>query len=104
MARLLKCTFCGKSEKQVARLIAGARGHICDDCVGSCVTILAASPPEPLDGESVRASLRACDAAVEAARDLLQRRVDDLRTRPVSWEQIGKALGISRQAAWERFR
>jgi biotin operon repressor len=24
--------------------------------------------------------------------------------RQVSWEVIGKALGVSRQAAWERFR
>jgi|BarGraNGADG00312_2_1021985.scaffolds.fasta_scaffold46938_2 ClpX C4-type zinc finger len=104
MARLLRCSFCGKSETQVARLLAGAHGYICDDCVGSCVTILAASPPVPLDGDSVLASLPACDAAVDAARDVLQRRVDQLRTRQVSWEQIGKALGVSRQAAWERFR
>jgi ATP-dependent protease Clp ATPase subunit len=104
MARSLTCMFCGKSEKQVSRLLAGAHGHICDDCVGSCVTILAASPPVPLDGDSVLASLPACDAAVDAARAVLQRRVDELRTRQVSWEQIGKALGVSRQAAWERFR
>ena len=104
MGRLLKCSFCGKSEKQVARLIAGAHGHICDDCVGSCVAIMAATPPHPLDDDSVLASLPACNAAVDAARDVLQRRVDDLRTRQVSWEQIGKALGVSRQAAWERFR
>lgn len=104
MTRLLRCTFCGKTEKQVARLLAGAHGHICDDCVGSCVTILAASPPVPLDGDSVLASLPACDAAVDAARAVLQRRVDELRTRQVSWEQIGKALGVSRQGAWERFR
>jgi biotin operon repressor len=30
--------------------------------------------------------------------------VDQLRASQVSWEQIGKALGVSRQAAWERFR
>lgn len=29
--------------------------------------------------------------------------VEKLRGRSVSWSQIGSALGISRQAAWERF-
>jgi ATP-dependent Clp protease ATP-binding subunit ClpX len=29
--------------------------------------------------------------------------VEELRRRRLSWEAIGRALGISRQAAWERF-
>jgi ATP-dependent Clp protease ATP-binding subunit ClpX len=29
--------------------------------------------------------------------------VDELRKREVSWAKIGEALGMSRQAAWERF-
>ncbi|MEW9528270.1 ATP-dependent Clp protease ATP-binding subunit ClpX [Microbispora sp. NPDC049125] len=34
---LLKCTFCGKSQKQVKKLIAGPAGvYICDECVGLC--------------------------------------------------------------------
>ncbi len=34
---LLRCTFCGKSQKQVMRLIAGPGGvHICDECVELC--------------------------------------------------------------------
>ncbi|MCZ7461881.1 ATP-dependent Clp protease ATP-binding subunit ClpX [Streptomyces sp. WMMC940] len=33
----LKCSFCGKSQKQVRRLIAGPAGvHICDECVELC--------------------------------------------------------------------
>jgi AhpD family alkylhydroperoxidase len=34
---------------------------------------------------------------------VLQGHVDELRKRGVSWEKIGQALGVSRQAAWERF-
>jgi ATP-dependent Clp protease ATP-binding subunit ClpX len=34
---------------------------------------------------------------------VLQAQVDTLRKREVSWAEIGEALGISRQAAWERF-
>jgi biotin operon repressor len=38
-----------------------------------------------------------------AVRRDLRARVDLLRQRNVSWEAIGNALGVSRQAAWERF-
>jgi ATP-dependent Clp protease ATP-binding subunit ClpX len=30
---LLKCSFCGKSQKQVKRLIAGPGVYICDECI-----------------------------------------------------------------------
>ena len=33
----------------------------------------------------------------------VQEQVDVLRKREISWSRIGDALGISRQAAWERF-
>jgi biotin operon repressor len=34
---------------------------------------------------------------------VLQTQVETLRQRGISWEAIGGALGVSRQAAWERF-
>ncbi len=37
---LLKCTFCGKTQKQVRKLIAGGAVYICDECVGLCNEIL----------------------------------------------------------------
>jgi biotin operon repressor len=40
---------------------------------------------------------------VDSSRDVLQLQVEALRKRDVSWAAIGRALGISRQAAWERF-
>jgi ATP-dependent protease Clp ATPase subunit len=104
MVHVLTCSFCGKSEEQVSRLIAGAHAYICDDCVVSCNAILEASPPGEIGDDSVLASLAACDAAVDTAREHLQHRVDQLRASQMSWEVIGKALGVSRQAAWERFR
>jgi ATP-dependent Clp protease ATP-binding subunit ClpX len=36
----LRCSFCGRDENHVARLVAGAAAHICDDCIGTCVTVL----------------------------------------------------------------
>ena len=41
---LLKCSFCGKSEKEVARLIGGPNVYICGGCVGTCNKILEATP------------------------------------------------------------
>jgi ATP-dependent Clp protease ATP-binding subunit ClpX len=39
-ADLLKCSFCGKSQKQVAQLIAGPGVYICDECVDLCNDII----------------------------------------------------------------
>jgi ATP-dependent Clp protease ATP-binding subunit ClpX len=34
------CAFCGRGEKQVAHLIEGNEGFICNDCINNCVAIL----------------------------------------------------------------
>ena len=34
------CSFCGKTQKQVAKLIAGPGVFICNECVDLCVEIL----------------------------------------------------------------
>lgn len=39
-AELLKCNFCGKSQKQVRKLIAGPGVYICDECIGLCNEII----------------------------------------------------------------
>ena len=36
----LKCSFCGKSQKQVIKLIAGPGVYICDECIDLCVEIV----------------------------------------------------------------
>jgi len=41
--RSLVCSFCGKDASSVRRLIAGPRGHICDDCVHTCSRMLDAA-------------------------------------------------------------
>ncbi|HLS26667.1 MAG TPA: ATP-dependent Clp protease ATP-binding subunit ClpX [Beutenbergiaceae bacterium] len=39
-ADLLKCSFCGKSQKQVVKLIAGPGVYICDECIDLCNEII----------------------------------------------------------------
>ena len=36
----LKCSFCGKPQSRVRKLIAGPNVYICDECIGVCTTIL----------------------------------------------------------------
>ena len=37
----LSCSFCGKSEREVRKLIAGPSVYICDECIGLCNDIIA---------------------------------------------------------------
>ena len=37
----LRCSFCGKAQSEVAKLVAGPQSFICDGCVATCVDILA---------------------------------------------------------------
>ncbi|MGA1526275.1 MAG: ClpX C4-type zinc finger protein, partial [Planctomycetota bacterium] len=44
---LLKCSFCGKSQKQVKKLIAGPSVYICDECIELCNEIIEEELSEP---------------------------------------------------------
>ncbi|MEI6364516.1 MAG: ATP-dependent Clp protease ATP-binding subunit ClpX [Actinomycetes bacterium] len=51
-ADLLKCSFCGKSQKQVKKLIAGPGVYICDECIDLCNEIIDEELSEIVEGES----------------------------------------------------
>ncbi len=113
-AAVLTCSFCGKTQHEVQKLVSGPAVFICDACVGLCNKIIADAGPGPgavpptdwlasLSTEKLLVLLKAQDANVESARTRLQASIDLLREREVSWAEIGDALGVSRQAAWERF-
>jgi len=106
--RRLRCTFCGKTDREVSKLIAGPAVFICDACVGICNGILEATPKnfagwEAMSDAELLGALKPAAATVDGTRAVLQAQVDALRHRGMSWEAIGGALGVSRQAAWERF-
>ena len=50
---LLKCTFCGKTQKQVRKLIAGPAVYICDECIGLCNEILEEELADAVEQELV---------------------------------------------------
>ncbi len=106
----LSCSFCRKSKDPMGMLVAGPGGiHICEACVALCNRMLTGKPTAPFAGwkdltdEELLATLPAASGAVEMAEDKLRQHVSMLRRRNVSWEKIAAALGVSRQAAWERF-
>jgi len=105
----LCCSFCTKDKDSVAKLIAGPGVYICSECVGLCDLILA-DEPAPAFGswneqpdDQMLASLTKIQAAVSQADAAVHDHVAGLRGRGISWTRIGEALGVSKQAAWERF-
>jgi ATP-dependent protease Clp ATPase subunit len=45
--RKLRCSFCRRDNDHVEKLVAGARGYICDRCAHEVMRILADTPPAP---------------------------------------------------------
>ena len=41
----LTCSFCGKHQRQVKKLIAGPDLYICNECIDRCVEIIAQERP-----------------------------------------------------------
>jgi hypothetical protein len=105
----LACSFCLIDRRQVDMLIAGPGVHICGACVALCSRMLTGKPTaagagwKALTDDELLAALPASAAAVEASADKVRDHVGMLRRRGVSWERIAASLGVTRQAAWERF-
>ena len=105
-AKRLRCAFCRKDDRTVTKLVGGPTVYICEACVGLCNRILAdesVAGCARLPDADLLDTLPASGVALEASREVLRTQVDLLRERKVSWAAIGGALGISRQAAWDRF-
>ena len=47
--RSVRCSFCGKHQEQVARIIAGPGAYICNECVQLCMSILDDAGDEPVE-------------------------------------------------------
>jgi len=105
----LCCSFCHKDKNAVAKLVAGPGVYICNECVDLCNLIIAEEPApgfgtwnERPDDELLT-GLAKVQAVVSQADAAVHDYVDVLRSRGISWTRIGAALGVSKQAAWERF-
>ena len=105
----LYCSFCRKDKGTVSKLIAGPGVYICNECVGLCNLILAEEKTPEFGAWNERpddellAGLGRIQAVVSQVDAAVYDYVDTLRARGISWTRIGEALGVSKQAAWERF-
>jgi ATP-dependent Clp protease ATP-binding subunit ClpX len=109
------CSFCGEpgGPGTELRLIGGLGSQVCERCVDDFHGILhdesrwtAARGPFPwerMDDAELLATLPQILASAEQNTAFAHEWVDLLRGRNISWAEIGRALGVSRQAAWERF-
>ena len=103
------CSFCNKDKDEVDKLIAGPGVFICNECVDLCNQILAENPAGEFGSwrkrpdDELLASLAPIQAVVSQVDAALRDYVGTLRERGVTWTRIGAALGVSKQAAWERF-
>ena len=106
------CSFCGKQGSSDLRLAGGLGAQVCAECIEHFHGILqsperlaeASRPPwERMEPAELVATLPLIAASAEQNVNFMREWVDMLRERGVSWAEIGRALGVSRQAAWERF-
>ncbi len=93
-------------------LAGGLGAMICEPCVqhfhelfGSPERLSkAARPPwEAMTDAELLSKIPLISANADQVSEFLVEWVELVRERKISWAEIGKALGISRQAAWERF-
>jgi hypothetical protein len=113
LTELARCSFCGKPDTEVDKLVAGAGVHICDECVALAASIIDGNPGRsPGPRAPVWASLTDAEmlshiprvaAHIDQAEADLRSWVRELRRRGVTWTRIGEALGVTRQSAWERY-
>jgi hypothetical protein len=107
------CSFCGVAGGPETLLIGGLGAQICVRCIDAfhaavhdeeqVAAAKKASPWDAMSDAELLATLPLILAAAEQNTKFAQEWVGLVRTRGISWAEVGRALGVSRQAAWERF-
>ena len=106
------CSFCMTPGAEVTHLSGGHGAFICSSCVLRFRDIFDSQEPHetallpPWKTMSDEEALQVLPQIVASGAQhdgFLRDWVDMLREQGISWHQIGLALGVSRQAAWQRF-
>lgn len=110
--RRKSCSFCGVRGKRGMKFGGGLGAMICESCVehyhelfqSRSRTKAASKPPwESMSDTEILANLPLISQTAAQVDEFLVEWVELARSRKISWAEIGKAFGVSRQAAWERF-
>ena len=112
---IASCSFCLRPDTDVEVLVAGPAVYVCNDCVDLCRQIIEQHPgkkgnkprlPPWEQADSlhvVLAHLPKVAAARNQVEETLHGWVGQARCLGATWAQIGAALDMTRQSAWERF-
>ena len=111
---MASCSFCLRPDTDVEVLVAGPAVYVCNECVDLCRQIIEQHPgkgtsprvpPWEQAGslDVVLAHLPKVAAARAQVEETLQGWVGQARSLGATWAQVGDALGMTRQSAWERF-
>jgi len=107
------CSFCGVVGTRKTKFAGGLGAMMCQDCLeyyhgefSSRKRIKAISRPpwETMTDAELLSKLPLIATTSDQVDEFLRDWVKLIRSRKISWAEIGKVMGISRQAAWERFR
>ena len=113
---IASCSFCGKPNTAVRKLVAGPGVYICDECIELSATLIDATA-EPTPEELSRRRSQYYDRSTEDILALLPALVRSadrvegelagwtkrLRERGTDWQVIAGAAGMSADAARQRF-
>ena len=109
------CSFCGTSggPGTDVTLVGGLGAQVCVSCVDEfhamvhdeqrVVSVRDTMPWDRMSSPELLATLPRILASAEQNVAFAREWVEMLRERSISWAEIGRVLGVSRQAAWERF-
>ncbi len=106
------CSFCGQPGSRKNRLAGGLGAMICFECLEwyyadsrSGKRVAARTKPvwDEMSDTELLAKLPLILRSAEQNQAFAIDWVGLIRARKISWAEIGKVLGVSRQAAWERF-
>jgi hypothetical protein len=108
------CSFCGKDNTKLEKLIAGPGVYICNECVGLCDEILATTVSaeetesavaafEDRSADEILKVLPAIARNADSVEADLRRLVGRLRAQSTSWAVIAGRLGMADDAAQARF-
>jgi hypothetical protein len=106
------CSFCGRQGSTKAEFVGGFGVMMCVECVDyyheaihtpSRRRAMKKPPWDDMTDDELLATLPLILKSGDQVTEFATEWVAMIRRRKISWAQIGKALGISRQAAWFRF-
>jgi len=106
---IIHCSFCGKSQKDVKKLIAGPGSYICDECVALCAEIISEDadseikPSEEQLAAAWSAMLKTRAKAAQTAEVELSKLARQARAKGLDWTSIASSLDISTEEAESRY-